>query len=518
MQSDSIVGPNELFGHPKGLFVLFFTELWERFSYYGMRGLLIFYLTQHFLFSDEKSYAIYGSYTALVFLTPVLGGVLADRYLGARKAVIFGAILLVLGHAGMAFEGPPAISNPAMVIQQGAKEGDFYVQAFYFSLALIIAGVGFLKANISTIVGYLYQQDDPRRDSGFTIFYMGINIGAFSASLLCGYLGQTYGWSYGFGAAGLGMLFGLIVFLRGQSLLLGYAEPPDPKALKEVKMCGLSREWLIYIGTFFAVLIFWQLMQYAQWVGNVLGVSGLAVFSSIIYYAFCRCDAKERDRMLVAIVLIIMAVVFFALFEQAGSSLNLLADRHVYRRVFGMEILASQLQFLNPLFIFILAPLLGGGWLWLSRKGWEPSTPEKFSLGLFFVGFGFVVMAYGASHPGVNGKVSLVWLVFLYFLHTLGELCLSPVGLSMITKLSVKKIVGFMMGTWFLALSAANFIAAQIAKIAGAETHEGAVIDEALALSNTVGVYWNVGGIAIFISLFLAACSPLLKKHMHGLH
>jgi len=225
------------FGHPKGLYVCFMTEMWERFSYYGMRALLIFYLTQHFLFSDEKAYLIYGAYSALVYVTPVIGGVLADRYLGSRKAVTFGAILLVLGHLGMAIEGPVASISPSSI-----SRDPFYLQIFYLSLAFIICGVGFLKANISTVVGALYSHDDPRRDSGFTLFYMGINIGAFSSSLLCGWLGQTYGWKYGFGLAGIGMLLGLAVFLRGQQHLQGKAEPPTTAQLTTRVFAGLTRE------------------------------------------------------------------------------------------------------------------------------------------------------------------------------------------------------------------------------------------------------------------------------------
>ena len=227
---------DEILGHPKGLYVLFFTELWERFSFYGMRALLVFYLTQHFLFSDRKAYLIYGAYTALNYVTPLIGGVLADRYLGSVKAVTFGAILLVLGHFGMAFEGPESLRQGDEVIRN-----PLYLNFFYLSLALIITGVGFLKANISTIVGALYEQDDPRRDSGFTIFYMGINLGAFSAALLCGWLGQTFGWGYGFGLAGFGMLFGLVVFLRGNKLLQDKAHPPASEKLREPLFCGMNR-------------------------------------------------------------------------------------------------------------------------------------------------------------------------------------------------------------------------------------------------------------------------------------
>lgn len=510
---DGRIKSKEFMGHPKGLYVLFFTEMWERFSFYGMRGLLIFYLTQHFLFSDEKSFAIYGAYTALVYLAPVLGGALSDRYLGARKAVTLGAILLVLGHLGMAFEGLPA----TMMLVDGVNtvvRDEFYLQVFYLSLGLIIVGVGFLKANISTIVGDLYGKDDPRRDSGFTIFYMGINLGAFSAAILCGYLGQAVGWWAGFGAAGVGMVFGLIVFLKWQNLLDGHAEPRNPEQLKEKIFAGLSREILIYIGAFGAVLVFWQLVQHQALVGQILGGFGAIVIAIILLYSFIKCNPVERDRMLVVSFLIFMSVIFWALFEQAGSSLNLLADRSVDRGVMGMTIQASQLQSLNALFIFMLAPFFAMLWIKLARRGWEPNTPMKFALALSQVGLGFMVLVYGASLVGADGKIALIWIILLYLFHTTGELCLSPVGLSVVTKLSVGRMVGFMMGAWFLASAAANFIAGQIAKM----TTAGNGVNGVDALAHTMDVYWNVGLMAFGIAIALAVLSPLLKKGMHGVH
>ncbi|NOZ41566.1 MAG: peptide MFS transporter [Alphaproteobacteria bacterium] len=503
----------EFLGHPKGLYILFLTEMWERFSYYGMRGLLIFYLTEHFLFSDEKSYAIYGAYTALVYLAPVLGGALADRYLGSRKAVTLGAILLVLGHLGMAIEGLPATITVVDGVSTVVRN-NFFLQIFYLSLGLIITGVGFLKANISTIVGALYERDDPKRDSGFTIFYMGINLGSFVAALLCGYLGQTVGWWAGFGAAGVGMLFGLIVFLRGQAHLEGHAEPKHPEILREKIFAGLSREVIIYIGAIGGVIVFWKLVQYQALVGDILGGFGALVLAVIMAYSFIKCDPADRDRMLVASFLIFMSVIFWALFEQAGSSLNLLADRSVDRVVLGITIQAAQLQSLNALFIFILAPFFAILWVFLARRGWEPNTPIKFALGIAQVGLGFMVLVYGANHVGADGKIALIWIVFLYLLHTTGELCLSPVGLSMVTKLSVAKMVGFMMGTWFLASSAANYLAGQIAEL----TSSGKGESGAQALEKTMDIYWDVGLLALGIALTLALLSPLLKRGMHGIH
>ena len=296
---------SDILGHPKGLFVCFATEMWERFSYYGMRALLILYLTKHWEFSDSVSYLIYGAYTSLVYIMPVFGGMLADQILGSKKAVTYGAILLVFGHLGMTVE-----SNE---------------QIFYLSLALIVSGVGFLKPNISTMVGALYEEGDPRRDSGFTIFYMGINIGAFTATLLCGYLGEEIGWAWGFGAAGIGMLVGLIIFLWGQKYLEGLAEPPSEK-YKEVKV-GITFENWAYISGIVMVLTTWFLVQNSQLVGQLLGGFGFIFIGAWLIYALFRCDPEERDRLIVVGILILFSLIFWALFEQAGSSLNILTDR-----------------------------------------------------------------------------------------------------------------------------------------------------------------------------------------------
>lgn len=501
------------FGHPQGLFVCFMTELWERFSFYGMRALLIFYLTEHFLFRDDKAFLIYGAYSALVYVTPVIGGILADRYLGSRKAVTYGAILLVIGHFGMAIEGPPATLDGTEVARNPV-----FLQLFYLSLAFIITGVGFLKANISTVVGALYAPDDRRRDGGFTIFYMGINIGAFFASILCGWLGQTYGWAYGFGLAGFGMLIGLAVFLRGQPHLLGRADPPAPALLKETLIIGINREHLIYCGGIVGVLIIWQLVQHQALVGKaLLGFGGLMLLV-VVAYSFLKCDPVERHRMFVAATLIVFSVLFWALFEQAGSSLNLFADRSVDRFVIGYEIPASVFQSLNAFFIFLLAPMFAMLWSKLAARGWEPTTPVKFSLAILQVGLGFLVLVFGAKLTPEGTATPLVWLVLIYLLHTTGELCISPVGLSMITKLSVLRVVGMMMGVWFLASAGANFMAGQIARMTSIETLPGEAVDTTAALTNILGVYTQVGWLAVGVAVFLFLISPLLRRGMHGVH
>lgn len=501
----------EILGHPKGLFVLFMAEMWERFSYYGMRALLIFYLTKHFLFTDGKAALIYGAYTALVYLLPVLGGMLADRYLGSRKAVTYGAILLVLGHFGMAFEGPAAVMDGETIVRS-----EFHLQIFYLSLALIIGGVAFLKANMSTIVGALYAPGDSRREGGFTIYYMGINIGAFVATLACGYLGETYGWRYGFGLAGIGMVFGLWNFLRGQHLLEGHAEPPNPELLKEKVFLGLNREITIYLGGLLLVAVSWQLVQYQELVGQLLGVSGGLITLIVLFYAFAKCEPAERDRLIVASLLIFSSILFWALFEQAGSSLNLLTDRVVERTLFGFEMPASWFQSLNAAFIFMLAPVFAMMWVRLSKRNLEPSTPMKFGLAMLQVGLGFFVLVFGIESSG-SGSIAMIWIVLLYLLHTTGELCLSPVGLSMVTKLSPMRIVGFMMGVWFMASAAANFAAGQIARMTSAETVGGEITDVVAAKAGYVVVYTQVGWYAIIAGAALLIITPLLKRGMHGI-
>ena len=484
----------DFLGHPKGLFVCFATEMWERFSYYGMRALLILYLTKHWEFTDATSYLIYGAYTSLVYIMPVFGGMLADQILGSKKAVTYGAILLVFGHLGMTVE-----SNE---------------QIFYLSLALIVSGVGFLKPNISTMVGALYEEGDPRRDSGFTIFYMGINIGAFTATLLCGYLGEQVGWAYGFGAAGIGMLFGLIIFLWGQKYLEGLAEPPSNKYLQ--KMNGISYESWAYISGIFMVLVTWFLVQNSQLVGQLLGGFGAIFIGAWLLYALFRCAPDERDRLIVVGILILFSLIFWALFEQAGSSLNILTDRGVNRVIFGWEVPASMFQSLNAGFIFTIAPLFAMLWIALAKRNMEPSTPIKFSIGIIFVGLGFLALVYGMrSSEGL--QTGVFWIILIYLLHTLGELCLSPVGLSSVTKLSPQRIVGFMMGMWFFASAAGNYVAGLIARATASDS--SGVSNDVFDLSQKqsfMDVYTDVGLMAIGCGILLAILTPFLKKLMHG--
>ena len=501
------------FGHPRGLLVCFATELWERFSFYGMKYLLLLYLTKYHLFTDANGLEVLGGYAALVYAMPVIGGLLADRYLGMRKAVVFGGILLVLGHLGMAVEG-----EQARVVEGTIQRDEGALQVFYFSLALIVVGVGFLKPNISTIVGRLYSEDDHRRDSGFTIFYMGINIGAFTATLLCGYLGETFGWAYGFGAAGIGMLVGLITFLSGQKHLHGHAEPHNPAILREKSPLGPNKEWTIYLCAFLGVAVAWQMLQFHGAVGVTLNVLSLAVLAALGWFIFTQCNKVERDRMIALVVLTMSTVVFWALFEQAAASMTLFADRVMDREIFGLNLTAAQYGSLNAMFIFLLAPFFAWLWTALDKRGLEPSTPVKFALGIAQAGLGFGALVWGAANPNAAGLVAGYWMVLAYLLHTSGELCLSPVGLSAVTKLAVPRIVGVMMGSWFLATAYSEFVAAQLAKLAAVETVDGAVADVGAALATYNNLFNELLYVGLGVGVLLLLLSPLLKKLMHGVH
>jgi POT family proton-dependent oligopeptide transporter len=477
----------EFAGHPKGLFLLFLAEMWERFSYYGMRALLIFYLVQHWAFSDGDASVIYGAYTALVYITPVVGGYLADRYLGQRKAVLFGAVLLTFGHFFMAFEGSGGQDDPA-------------INVFWAALALIIVGSGFLKANISVIVGQLYSRTDIRRDPAYTIFYMGINVGAATASIICGFLGQTYGWEYGFGLAGVGMLIGLVFFVLGKPLLLGNGEPKDPAKLKG------GKEFLIYGAGLAMVALCWVAIQYQALVGYVLGAFGGGLVLFVLFTAVTKLKPEERDRIFAAMFLILTSIVFWALFEQAGSSLNLFTDRHVDTA--GVN--ASMFQSINAIYIVLLAPVFAMMWQSLARKGKEPSTPMKFGLAIVQVGLGFLVLVWGSEGAGLGVPTPVIFIFLIYLLHTTGELCLSPVGLSAMNRLAPAHMASLIMGTWFFASATGNFAAGLIAAATGGEG-----VGEEAGKQVVLDVYETVGLYAVGIGIAAMVISPLIKKMMH---
>ncbi|HUH29718.1 peptide MFS transporter [Gelidibacter sp.] len=506
---NAAVKHKELFGHPVGLYILFFTEMWERFSFYGMKALLLFYLTRYHLFSDSDGYLLLGSYAALVYAMPVLGGHIADKYIGFRKAIIFGAVLLVLGHVGMAYEG-----NQASLVAGVVRRDTVALQVFYFSLALIVMGVGFLKSNISSIVGELYTENDPRRDSGFTIFYMGINMGALLATIICVYLGEEYGWGYGFGAAGIGMFLGLLVFVFGKPYLEGKGEPLNPEIINTKKF-GLKIEYWIYISAVLGTFVVWQMVQSHSVVQVILMVAGAGSLAYIIYYAVKFLDKVARERLIALTILILFTIVFWALYEQAYMSLNLFAERVIDLNVLGFELKPGWFLGLNAFFIITLAIPFARLWVWLDKKKLNPSTSYKFAYALILVGLGFGALVIGGKLSGDAGKVASYWLVLAYLLHTCGELSLSPIGLSVVTKMSPTKIVGFMMGVWFLATASSEFIAAKISDMASVGLEDRGNFIASKAGYITLYEYLFYAGIAS--GLILIVLTPSIKKLMHGI-
>jgi len=479
----------EVLGQPKGLFMLFFAEMWERFSYYGMRALLVFYLTQHWLFSDGKSNLIYGAYTSLVYITPVLGGYLADRYLGQRKAVLFGGILIALGHFTMVVEGDGGQADPTINI-------------FWMALALIIVGTGFLKANISVMVGQLYKLTDTRRDGAYTIFYMGINVGAAAGPILVGYLGQTVGWGYGFGLAGVGMVAGLIVFVLGKGLLRGAGEAPDAPRLKE-RVAGLPLETLLYVIGAASVAVIWGLVQYQDVIQNLLIVSGIALLAYVLYEAF-KMEKEPRERMFAILFLIALNPLFWGLFEQAGGSFNLYTDRYVARG----DVPASLFQSVNSIFILLLAPMFAWLWIALGKKGLEPSAPAKFGLALVQVGLAFLVFVWGANSVGAAALTPVFFVFALYFFQTTGELCLSPVGLSAMNRLAPRTLASLIMGAWFYMTAVGNFVAGKIGEATGGESGD-------MSKELTLSIYGKIGWVAIGAGVVVLVIAPLVKRWMH---
>ena len=660
--SDTLSGSRkEFFGHPRGLVICFLTEMWERFSYYGMRGLLLLYLVQHFLFTDGEANLIYGGYIALVYIMSMVGGVLSDKYLGQRKAVTFGAILLVLGHFGMAFEGAgsketlsfnggdyliedvgrddrrqlfldyegesrrlvfdsvqfaqlgterfypilddgegdyiverqrrglvqnicnvvglgcagpdpettlvlngqrlnvtseskneqkenvltladgrtvtersetdilvlktateekfPDVLNPIAIAAHGEystsveKQG-LFVNILFFSLALIIAGVGFLKPNISTIVGDLYPKGDPRRDGGFTLFYMGINLGSFLATWSCGILGIVFGWAWGFGLAGVGMLLGLIVFQLGQSWLDGVANPPSAAKLKEKIFGPINVEWACYLSAVGVVLLCMGLLKHASVIGPIAAGVGIIVFIGFIIMSFTNLQGKERTRMWAALYFAVAQIPFWSLFEQAGSSLTLVTSRLVDTTMFGWDVPTPVFQSLNAGFIFIFAPFIAMMWVGLANRKLEPSTPVKFALGVFGAGLGYLVLVAGMGSVGPAALTPVFFIFAIYWIHTMAELMLSPVGLSAMTKLAPARMVGLFMAAWFVYSGLGNALSGVIAAAAGAETVGGQIVDVAGAKKNYMQVFSSIGYIGMGIGFLMLLIAPIIRRWM----
>jgi POT family proton-dependent oligopeptide transporter len=480
---------DEVVGHPRGLFVLFYAEMWERFSYYGMRALLVLYLTKFWLFGDGKANLIYGAYGSLVYITPVLGGYVADRWLGQRKAVVFGGALLALGHLFMAVEGAHGIADPLV------KQADPAINVFWLALALIIVGSGFLKANISVIVGQLYGLTDTRRDAAYTIFYMGVNAGATFGTILVGYLGETIGWSWGFGLAGIGMVLGLIIFVVGKAALRGKGEPPAPLAR--------AIEWRIYGVGLAAVALAWALIQYQAVIGKLLGLAGVIMLAYTLYEAF-KLPKDARERIFAILFLVAVNPIFWGLFEQAGGSLNLYTDRFVDRQ--GVP--TSLFQSINPVYIILFAPAFAWLWQWLARRGLEPSAPAKFALALVQGGLSFLVFVWGARSVGAEAMTPVLFVFLIYLLQTTGELCLSPVGLSAMTRLAPAHLGSFIMGAWFYTTALGQFVAGKIGEATGGESGE-------MSKELTLSIYSTIGWATLGVAVVVLAAAPLVRRWMH---
>ncbi|MFL6782636.1 MAG: peptide MFS transporter, partial [Sphingomicrobium sp.] len=557
------------FGHPRQLARLFTTEMWERFGYYGMRALLTLYLTKHFLFSDTTTTGLYGGFTALVYLTPLIGGFIADHYLGSKRSVKFGAIVMSLGYFILCFGGetarphaivegqryevqvenfidrPTSTGNEVRYVvtpterlkiqgnqdgsvsllradnsearhltkdqfESGGTRNPFYVFLMLIGLSMVCIGNGFFKPNISTIVGTLYAQGDRRRDAGFTIFYMGINLGSIGSQLLCPFLADAVGWWAGFGLAALGMAFSWSLFQFDGGRLAGYGERPehgDP-----------SKDWIVYVCAILAVPVVWflfsNLMNYQApeagsgivgyiltlpIMGQIMFLTFLLAIPIILVWSWFKGAVKDGVRvefqmMLAAMVLIVFNVVFWTLFEQAGSSLTLFADRNTDLRIIGnWSISAGQTQAINPICIVILAPLFSLLWNALAKRNMEPTIPVKFAFALMGVGAGFLFLVWGTSFAGSDFKVAFWWLAGLYLIHSTAELLISPVGLSMITKLSIARIVGLMMGVWFLSIAMAQYVGGIVAQVASVETVGGQVTNLQVSLHTYAGVFVTIG-------------------------
>ncbi len=643
------------FGHPRQLKRLFTTEMWERFGYYGMRAILTLYLANHFLFSDTTTAGLYGGFTALVYLTPLIGGLIADNYLGSKRSVKFGALMMSLGYFILCFSGTGESAKPyatidgqkyeivvqgtgedatksvnidgqALVIkgnedksvsliaadgkearkfEEGTFKSDgerssFFVLMLLLGLSTVTIGNGFFKPNISTIVGSLYEDGDRRRDAGFTIFYMGINLGSLISQFFCPILAQTVGFWAGFGLAAVGMACSWLLFQFDGGRLKGYGERPEN--------ADAGKDWYIYGGALVTIPLFWflfsNLMNYVKpaegtgIVGYVLGlpIMGKALFLTFLFgvplillWSWFKGSKKEFEMMVAAMVLIVFNVVFWTLFEQAGSSLTLFAERNTVLEIgwtgplfamfrdfafsyylvaaglaFGLAWLshwffangeeeatrrsmgigfgvvgllsfaglvyiksglieqpvylmpAGQTQIFNALFIVLLAPIFSMIWGALARRGLEPSIPIKFAIALMGVGAGFLFLVWGANFAGSEFKVGMAWLAGLYLIHSIAELCISPVGLSMITKLSIARIVGMMMGVWFLSISVAQYFAGMVAQVASVETVGGQVTNLKVSLDTYIGVFTTIGEVSIGIGVLLLLFSFPLKYLMHG--
>lgn len=480
---------------PKQIWMLFFTEMWERFSFYGMRALLILYMTHILLFPDKDANLQYGAYNALVYTMPLLGGWLADRILGFRKSIVLGGILMAIGHLVL------AIPSQA---------------TFFLGLGFLISGNGFFKPNISSLLGRYYTEQDPRKDAGYSIFYMGVNIGAFLGGAICGYLGQTISWHLGFGIAGVFMVLGLIVFISFRHILEDKGYSPEPEQLAKKIGGVISTEWALYIGAFLLVPIAVFLVQYHTIMTTLLYPLGIAAVIYVIYESF-KFEKALRQKLWAATIMTIFTVVFWGFYEQSGGSLNLMAERNVDMSVLGHTLPSAMVNnAVNPFYIIFLTPLFAVMWSFLERRKIDPSTPMKFGLAFLFLGLGYAIFFMGGQVGAATGYMPLIYFMLAYFVITTGELFLSPIGLSMITKLTPLQMVGFMMGLWFLASAFGQHLAGEIGAMMSIPNTDKMTAVSSLPIYMT-GCKWiaifsgAVGGVFILLS-------PVIRKLMNGVH
>ena len=478
---------------PKQLYLLFFAEMWERFSFYGMKGLLILYMTSQLNYDDPKAYAILGSYAALVYTMPMFGGFMADRFIGYQRSVIFGGILMTLGHCILALPND---------------------WSFFYGMAFIICGNGFFKPNISSLVGTLYNQNDPRRDSGFSVFYMGINIGAAGGGFLCVYVGTEINWHYGFGLAGIFMAIGLIVFLLGKKSLGDRGLPPNTKALQKPVFAFIRPEHLIYGGTFLIVPLVvalfnrYYLMDYIMF--------GLAAIALIyIFSVGLKMEKEAKLKLFAALIMIVFSIFFWAIYEQNAGSMNLLADRNSKMFFFGIDLNEPAINnFLPPGWVIILTLIIAPLWPWLNKRGKEPSTPLKFALAFIFLGAGFFIFYLGCRANIHSGIIPLWPFLWGYCFLILGELCLSPIGLSMVTKLSPAKMVSLMMGIWFFSTAIGEFLAGKIGSMMSVPEAIQLKNDPVLSLPYYADIILQISIASVVIGVLLIFTVPFLKRWM----
>ncbi|MBS0606483.1 MAG: peptide MFS transporter [Parachlamydiales bacterium] len=474
---------------PRGLFLLFFTELWERFGFYTLQTIIILYMTKGLLLSDTNAYLLYGTFSSMLYLTPVLGGYLADRYLGFQRAIIVGGVLLIVGYL------LTAIPNN---------------QIFFLGLSVIIVANGLFKPNVSSIVGDLYRPGDARRDGGFTIFYMGINIGSLIPPLITGWIVATYGWHAGFLLAAIGMFIGLVTFLLGRKRLRTSGVMPAASPLRDNKE-SLTFYVLFYGGIVLAVCLFLVLFKFPAETDILLALASVGVVGVVIYLML-KEKKVQRNKMIACLILILISIGFWSLYNQTFTSLMLYADRNMDKQILGITIDAEFTQFFNPFFIVLLSPVLSRLWIWLDNKRSNPSTPMKFSMGVLMMSIGFIVLGLGGRYFSSAGETSAWWLVVSYFFQTIGELLLSPIGLAMITTLSPKHLVGMMMGVWFLTQSAAFAIGGGLATFASVP--DKAQPTESLAIYDHAFIIY--GAISLVLAIISMLLVPYLKRLIYG--